>query len=219
MLRTKLVLLGLAAVFIVSAVASSSAFAAAETRFSVENKAVTTATNVVGTSGPSQLESVVAGAKILIECEKDTFKGTIEELGKSKGEITFEGCKVFVIKEGKKESESACTVPNIKFSFKDQLVPGNGATAEEEFSPASGTLYVAFEITGASCLLKGKYEVKTTTEGKGQRCALPAGEIEQEKHEVDCTSTGSGELRFGTEKVSFFSTDVVLLESKKVWRG
>ncbi len=219
MSRIKLALLGLVAMLLMSAAASSSAFATAETRFFVEGTEVTTATKVEGTSGASQLESVIAGTKIVIECKKDAFTGEIEAAGKTKGEITFEECKLFEIKAGKKTELPKCTVPNIKFKFNDQLVSGSGATAEDEFFPTSGTLYVEFEITGGECLLKGKYKVETTAEKKGQRCALPSGEVEMEKHEIVCTSTGGSELRFGKEKVSFFSTDTVNLTTKKVWRG
>lgn len=219
MLRMKLVLLGLAATLVFSAVVSSSAMAAPETRFFVEGSEVTAATKIVGTSGVAQLESTVAGLKILIECKKDTFTGEIEEKGKTKGEVTFEECKLYEIKAGKKTEVTTCTVPNIKFTFHDQLVVGNGSSAEDEYFPPTGKLYIEFEITG-TCLLAKKYKVETANEGKGQRCALPLGEVEQEKHEIVCTSTGSSELRFGAnEKASFFSTEFVLLTTKKVWRS
>ena len=44
-----------------------------------------------GVSGPSRLESTLAGTRVIIECANDTIKGELESLGKTKNTvITYE---------------------------------------------------------------------------------------------------------------------------------
>lgn len=156
-------------------------------------------TKAEGSSEASTLASTIAGLKIAVECKKDKFTATLEKEGKSKGEVTFEECKMV-------GSEFAtCEVPNIKFSFKDKLVAG----PEDEFEPTSGTTFVEIRIN--TCALKGTYPAKGT-----QICKLPNAGQAKIVHEVECTPAGSS-LTLGKEKAEFTSTERVHLVSEADW--
>jgi len=215
MLRMRLVLLGLAATLVFSAVASGSAFAAAETRYFVEKTEVSAANAIEGTSGVSKLESTIAGVKIIIECKKDVATGEIETLGKSKGEIKFTECGELMQRNTAREKKkiAKCAVENITFKFIDLLIPGPGGTGEDEFKPASGSTFVTIVVGGTGCnaTFKGSYEVEGT-----QICALPEGEVELVLHEIQCNSTGS-KLKLKKEPASFTSIESLKLTSSKKW--
>ncbi|MGA2164763.1 MAG: hypothetical protein ABSH36_09870 [Solirubrobacteraceae bacterium] len=215
MLRTKLVLLGLAATLVFSAVASSSAFAAAETRYFVEKTEVSAANALEGTSGLAKLESTIAGTKIIIECQKDAATGEIEKEGKSKGEIKFTECGELMQRNTAREKEkiAKCAVENITFKFIDLLVPGPGGSGEDEFKPASGSTFVTIVVGGTGCnaTFKGSYEVEGT-----QICANPEGEVELVLHDIWCSSTGS-KLKLHKELASFTSLESLQLTSHKKW--
>lgn len=188
--------------------------------------------SVEGESAASKLEGEVAGLKTIVECKKDKFKGEIEKEGKSKGEITFETCEFFEVKNHVKTAVANCTVPPITFKFIDALVQGQGlgpATwgPEDQFNPETGETFVEIKIEGASCVLKGTYkatqhevaisEGTTTVKYKGQVCALPEAGVGKVVHEIVCTSTGS-HLTFNGKAAYFFSTDPVhLVGTAKEW--
>jgi hypothetical protein len=156
-------------------------------------------TKAEGTGTASTLASTIAGLKITVECKKNRFSATLEKEGKSKGEVTFEECKMV-------GSEfAACEVPNIKFNFKDKLVAG----PEDEFEPTSGTTFVEIRID--SCALKGTYPAKGT-----QICKLPNAGQAKIVHELECTPAGSS-LTLGKEKAEFTSTEKVHLVSEADW--
>jgi len=156
---------------------------------------------VTGTSGVSKLEGEVLKTKITIECSKDTFTGSIEAGGKSKGEVTFEGCKVV--------GQATCEVPNIKFKFTDLLV-GPVPGVEDEFKPTEPEeVFVVIKIN--VCALKGSYKVKGT-----QVCKLPQAGESKVEHEIECTPAGS-KLTLGGAPAKFTSTEKVKLKSGLSW--
>lgn len=156
---------------------------------------------VEGTSGQSVLESEVGGSKIKIECEEDSFKGTLEAEGKSKGKIEFKkGCKV--------ATPSGCGVSEpILAEFSGQLT----STPEDEFTGSgSGEEFAKIKIT--KCTLKGTYSVK----GK-QLCKLDNTYATlQEEHELICEKSGS-KLKLETEPASFSSTAKIKLVGGGNW--
>jgi hypothetical protein len=251
--RIRVLLVSLLAVFAVSAVASGSASAAhgywvcreggtekytehlcktkSETgKWSYLPVELTEKYKVKGTSGVSKLESEVLGAKIIIECKKDTLTGEIEKEGKSTGEITFSECSLFENKAYIKTALTACTVPNIVFKYTDKLVTGQGPGPEtwgpeDEFnSTGAEETFVEIKLEGASCALKGTYKAKQAEveilpakqKFKGQICQLPEAGIGLVKHEVSCSSSGS-HLTFASKPAYFFSTEQVELENGWTW--
>ncbi len=160
---------------------------------------------LTGTSGVSKLESEVLGLKIIIECVKDTFTGTFEAGGASKGEVKFKECSV--INPETKEPVKHCSVHEpIEFKFRDQLLsPG------DEFKPFSGTTFVEITFEGEKCAIKGTYKVEGT-----QTCNLPNETVLQEEHEIECLPAGSG-LTFAGKPAHFTSTEKVKLESGGNW--
>ena len=235
MQRMKLIMLGLLAVFAVSAVASESASAhryfrekcveRAEgqgTKFLTEKECIEQPAkpipgkwehetigiaNIEGTSGVSKLESVIAKETVTIECLKDVFTGTLEPGGKSKGEVKFTECKVF---NKLHEELVACKVKEpIEFQFTDQLV-GIAGRPEDEFKPTKAEetfVEITIEnVTGKNCL-----EKVTNLKVKGtQTCELPNAGALLVTHEIVCTPSG-GKLKLGTEEAKFTSTEKVNL--------
>jgi len=177
---------------------------------------------VEGTSGESTLEGTIAGLSIKIKCATDKFRGEIEPKGASTGEITFETCNnPFEVPSSthKLTAIANCSVPNIKFKFRDQLVSGNGAGPEEEFKPEAvgGTQFVEIEITGATCGLPKKNKVEVSRADGGVYCALPLYDVGSVTHEIVCTATGDEYLRFAGTLTSFYSTEKVKLANAWGW--
>ena len=222
MTRIKLILLSMVAVLGLSAVASATASAAVETRYFVEGDTELAASeSVAGTVGTAELVTTLAKDKVAIICTKNTLSNaTVETVGKSKGEIKYEGCgELKQIKAGKLET-TGCTVTIPPFKFIDLLIASPGGTVEDEFKPESGTVFVEIELGGESCnsVFKGKFK----TEG-AYDAALPKGEVAEVGHEIVYTSTGS-KVTFHGEPASYTNTVTNLLLSgtkkgDKWWAG
>ncbi len=223
MSRIKLVLFSALAVVAVSALASASASAAVENKYFVEKTAVAGATNIVGTVGEAQLQSTIAGVKMMIVCTENSLAGgQINAAGKSKGEIKFKKCKIFEIKNGVKTSLASCTVKEpIEFKFEDELLTSPGGIVDDRFRPeGGGNVFVTIKIEGSLCALKGTYEVKGQGAGGTEPWYLAdlgdEGEIEKALHELIFGSCGS-HIVFGTEPASFTNRTSLELESHKGW--
>jgi len=220
MTRIKLILLSMVAVLGISAVASVASAAAAEplTRYSVEGIGeITTALNLTASVGTAQLNGFILGSKIMIECTNNTLKnGQIEPEGKSKGEISFTGCTLFVIKSTKESQAVKCEVKVPTFSYTDLLVRGPGGLIEDEFKPTGAeNTFVTVEVlqvSGQNCLLKGNFKAK----GSYVASLGAEGEVLKKLHELLFTSTGS-KLTFGNEPASFTNHISVELEDLKSW--
>lgn len=186
MTRFRLILMSVVAMFAVGAFASASASAITPVYLVCVEKAgsgkkfkdrnckeesgtgkfelveVTENLSVNGTSGVSVLTSTLLKAEIKITCKKDVFTGTIGPKGLSKGEVTYEECKV-----GNSSGNFAnCVVPNIKFKFIDQLIENSKGEVEDEFKPESGKVFVEIVIKnkaeGEICQEKGTFPVEGT---------------------------------------------------------
>ena len=173
---------------------------------------------VEGAAGAGKLESTIAGLKWMIECQSASFTGELEEGGKSSNDVVrFSGCEFFTDSHGVKTAQPACAVvePLETKKLKNILVAGPALGPEVEFAPETGKVFAEFEIT--NCALAAKVKFETATEGKGQTCELPEGSYGRVDHEIECSSDGSGELRIGANKVSFFANFDVKLESGAWW--
>lgn len=220
MSRIRLVVLSLVAVLAVSAAASASALAA-ETFGGVQcqpypegkwkdpqctekgppNEYETmeiTNSEVKGEGETAILKSEISTTKIYIDCQKTTFAGRIEKGGKSKSEIKYEKCVLYEESTGK--PISTCTVPTITANVADEIVGGKGHF-EDRFTPEKGEEFTKIKIEGASCTLKGTFEVKGS-----QRCELPDAEARQKKHAIRCKESGSS-LKLGN-KEAFYRGEV-----------
>ncbi len=216
--RVRHLLVAMIAVFAFSAVAAASASAHAffvkGVEVKAEEKFETTGTSSSPIQSPAKLQSIVGGVKVVIECESDVFKDTIEKEGKTTATVKWGGCTVWEIKAGKKTHLTTCKVtePIEAKNLKDKLITGPGGVVEEEFEPeTSGGTFTTIEITG--CALEGKYKVTGI-----QVCSLPNGEIEGYAHEIVCTPTGS-KLKFGAESAAFTDNLADKLVKEEVWRA
>jgi hypothetical protein len=155
----------------------------------------------------SEVLGKISGEKVSIRCEGGKVKDEIEKEGLTKGgELLLEKCSITEIKEGKATALTACTVANIPIKFKDTLLTGQGVSVEIELQPSSGKLFAEFELSGASCSLKGKVKLESATEGKGQICTpASAGEVESSAQFFACGPTGSKELRLDGEKAGLIA--------------
>jgi hypothetical protein len=206
MSRIKLAVVSIFAVAAVCAVAAGSASAAQETRYFVEGAELTTVETVDGAVGVAQLNSVLLGSKIMIECTANELVGenTIEEKGKSKTEIIYKQCYVYTINKGTRELDTGCGVETITFKALDQLIAGPGGLVEDEFKPASGNLFVTINIVNANgkvCALKSEDKV----EGSYVASFGDEGERSSTEHELVFTSTGS-KVTFRGEPASYTNT-------------
>jgi hypothetical protein len=204
--KIRLMLLGLVAVFAISAVAVTSA--SAHNFKTASEKPITKTFSVEGKSGASQLDSSIALEKIIIQCEKDTFTGSIETGGKNKGTIKFKEC---VLENSKKVAIAGCKVTEpIEAKVNSELTE---TPVQELFTPEAGGVFVTIEITGCEkTALNGKYEVKGF-----QLCKLPSAGVESVEHVIWCIKAGSS-LKLGNEKASFESTEKeVKLTTAEKW--
>jgi hypothetical protein len=224
MSRIKLVLLSMVVVLGVSAVASSSAFAIAETRYFVGGTEVSVQHNIEGNVETAQLNTQIASLKTILVCTENTFTGNIKSGGTSEGTIKFKKCKLYEIKAGVMTLLGNCMIGEpIEFTFKDQLFDGpagqlGGGIVEDEFRPAGGgenEVFVKIKITGSLCVPKGELEPKGTyVASMGDEA-----ERELEKHELVFTSTG-GKIKLGPEKGAFTNrVGNLKLEGGGNWRG
>ncbi len=234
MSRIKLILLSMLALVAISALASASASATvplfltclnvgsgkgqwedaacskAKTGGGWETSAVTTALEISGTGGVAKLKSELLGAEILITCTKNTIVSAVSDLeaeGKSKGEVTFEECKV----GNSKETFVNCEVPNIKFKFTDQLILV-GTEVKDEFKGVEkeGTQFVEISIKNKeekACTQKGKFPVTGT-----QIALLPEPTVFKHLHLLDF-STADSSLTFNTKPATFEGSDEIYLLS------
>lgn len=217
MLRTRLIFLGLLALFVAGLIASNTA-AASEHYYLVEGTEVGSSKTfeVEGSSGTSKIEGVFGGTKAVVRCAKDTYSGKDEEAGKSKGSIEYKECKAFSEKET--TELKACKVNEpITAKFTGKLIGKEESETqepvEEKLSP-EGTEFTKLEIT------EKEKEVKCSEAGKlslsgSQTCKLPTGEEEKTEHEIECTPSGSGKLKIGSEKASLTSTEKVKVKGDK----
>jgi hypothetical protein len=212
MSRFRLVLLSLVAVLALGAITAVSASAH---EFKVVGGALPE--EISGSSGTSLLEGEVGGVKVAIECTEDLSSGTLEAGGKSKGKIEFVRCVMLETKPGEVKVLTCKVKTPIEFEFVDELVNGNGYGPEDEFSPTAAHKKLFVEITVTGCALEGKYKAETTEEGKGVDCALPDVAAAKVFHEIICVSTGDTRLRFGGNKASYSSVDLVRTKSGKEW--
>jgi methionine-rich copper-binding protein CopC len=203
-----------------------SATSATAHRYLVENKEVK-GTEIFKTTGvffnPVVLEGKISGKRVAIECTGGSDKDEIEKEGHSKGgELTLEGCVIHEIKEGKELNLTECTVSNPVLKFKDSLITGAGESVELELQPSTGTSFGEFELSGASCGIKGKEKIESATEGKGPVCFVGiTGEVEDIEQFAECTPTGSKELRLGGEKAGFnalFTMTITAGACPDMWR-
>jgi hypothetical protein len=216
MTRIRLIMLSLLATFALGAVGSASASAdpcphAAEGDVAVCHAGLEWEGTLKVKSPSSKLVGFIKAKAIIIVCKKDTGTVTIEDSGKTKFTITFEECKG----EG---SIAGCTIPNIKFNGKDQLLTKTLATErlEDELAPETGTTFV--EIKVEKCALEGTYPVKGTQvcevdkEGKSPEKINAEAEKSLETHKVICPP-GKSHLTFGTEKAEFEGTEELSKEA------
>lgn len=210
MTRLRLILLSMLAVFAVSAVASASASAASkceakeeggDNTWCIEGKELA-GEQALTTSQKTSFVLTAAAAGITLTCTKETGSGTLVQVNSTEPaasdvELTFSGCTL-------------TSLPNCK--VKEPIkVNGGGdlldavtkGRSEVTFTPSEGETFaeITIENNGAkTCLQKGTFPVTGS-----QTCALPKGEEEITKHEVECKTTGS-KLKLGKNEATFSGT-------------
>jgi hypothetical protein len=237
MSRTKLILLGLAALVVVSVVATASTSTPASASGSCSKvKTVpgyciegvpleSAAAEVEGTiSGASILKGTVASVTAEVKCEKGKMTGTIEggaagTVGKSTGTMTFEECKL-VTPTNCKLSAGSKTIETSE--LKDVLeLTGSGKRIEDKFEPKEGTTFASIGIEGkeSSCVIAHVAEEKGFPVSGSQVCEIDTSNTEAETeaatHKMKCTTSGG--LAIGTNPAEMTSEAIVKLKSGKKW--
>jgi hypothetical protein len=215
MSRTRLILLGLLALVIVSVVASASG---AEPPAAVCSSVTTTpgycvaeaplvsaSAEITGTSGGSILKATIAGSTSEIKCESGKSTGTIEggtagTVGKSKTKITFETCKLIAPAHCKLTAAEETKIKTTELAGELELV---GGKILDKLEPKAGAAFAGISIEGESALCSigevGKPETFNVT--GSQLCEVDSSkagaETEAEKHKLICKAAGSSNLMIG----------------------
>jgi hypothetical protein len=222
MTRIRLMIVGLLAVFSVSAVSASSALATPKceagdvgTDFTVCAKASGGAQRefespgkLEGISGESILEATVGGLTVKIVCEEDRFVDTPEDSGTSTGTITFENCKVAL--------PTSCKLPagqaeKIVANFTNALEAPPKVTFTGS-GPGNEFVSLNLENNGGTCVPAGAYTItgNTKTGCTFDKNTAATAETFKLEHKLECKKAGE-ELKLGTNVATFSSTAGVWL--------
>jgi hypothetical protein len=192
MAKSRFGLLAVLAATVASMIVPSCASAHA---YFIEGKELTSNETVEVAGTEDGMEFTAGSTKVIMICGNNASVGKLEASGKSVVELYLGSCTLDEV--GSKGSETfleACTVAEpVEFKTKGELI-GTKGPVEVELKPETGTLFTTLELTGASCALKGKYEVSGS-----QICSQPDGEAQNIDHELLCTESG-GKLEIGKEK-------------------
>lgn len=230
--RTKIICMALAAFVAFSALAASAQ--AADQWYTSTTKEGTFTTVPVGTnlalSGTSGVSTLAVPALgFTIECKKDSFSGSIQNVitvkegpveGHITAAVTFEECQI------KGVSTAVCQVKsagNPKGSAKISTVNLTGkintSTGANKghalFAPASGTVFTEIEILGEECAFLQAEPVKVT--GAVEGAVSPEGNVAAQKAVLTFPSPAlSGStLKYGASTATFVSTETGELTSKE----
>jgi hypothetical protein len=238
MLRTRLILLGLLAVFAVSLIASASATEPpvkcggkvlttpdyCVAGFELENaKGEPVGEKIEGTNGVSILKATIASTTAEVECKKGKSSGTIKDgaggtVGKSKVLNTFEECKLL------KPANCKLTASNENKIETAELVGSlalTGGRIEDKFeAPESAFAAISIEGKESSCAIAEVEKPKTFSVIGSQLCEIDKTNTEAETealtHKIICKTSGSG-LKIGTNPAEMTSEATVKLISGKKW--
>ena len=174
MLKTRVVLLGVLALFIASGVMTSSASASGPF-WHVNGSLFSTGTKQIKLQSKGAAVLSLPSLKIEITCnnsisEGSTIEGNGTSQGQGKGRITYSSCK---------SNAAGCTVaePITTNPIKSYLAVAATQTKDVEvFEPGQGTLFVTLKLSGGSCLLAGSFEVT----GGAVAELIPSGSEAQE---------------------------------------
>ena len=237
MSRLRLILLSVLAVFAVAGVASASASAVEfqickeagaghkyESEYQCEQEelgagnwewvGITEAVKAEGISGPSLLSATVGGAKLMIECKKDSFAGTLESAGKSsKAVIKYEECAITGSWATKCEVETTLTTGELKDAL--SVV---ATRIVDTFEPEA-TNFISIVVkkrTGQTCSIETTYPITGS-----QQCEVDKHTAEAESgklgHELICKTTGSN-LKLGANVATYRGTALIWLMNRHYWR-
>jgi hypothetical protein len=218
MAKTRLILLGALAALAISAVATATASAH---EFLVEGAKVTTPVTGTFTSGTSTLTATIKSKKIQIVAKLDTGTFILQSGGASRFTVSFTNITVYEEEASGHLKNTGCIAQSvggkaglITFSGTDQLLTtensnkefldtfkGNGA--EEGF--------VTFLL--AECAVEGSYTAKGTMNAR-----VPEPTVNKPLHNL-VFEPADESLSFGTEPLSFTSTESLILTSLKSWSG
>ena len=217
MSRTRLMILTLLAVFIVSAVVLPSALAepkkcatgSTHWVFCYNNNEEMSSQKIEGSGGRAVLASTLGG-EAKFECETSTLVAELESLGKGKGTLTLHTCKE-TLPEGCKLSAAEKT--EIKLAFAETLTSEykKGVLPEAAFAGTGAgeeiyNLMIEHE-TSACPIPGGKYKIT----GK-QETELPNAEESLTEHEIVAKKSLSN-LKVGGNEASLSATDKVKMSS------
>lgn len=168
---------------------------------------------VIGSSGVSKLQSELDGVALTIECKKDKFSGTLDEVDKNSGTvITYEECALTGGFATKCEVSSTLTTDNLKGELT------SGTRIENTFEP-EGSAFIEIEIkakSGKTCAIAATYPIKGS-----QTCEIDKDNAEaeegKEEHEIICKTSGSN-LKLGPESATYEGSATVKPEGGEYWK-
>ncbi len=235
MLRIRLILIGVVVMSVMSALASASASAITPVflvcleksgsgrKFEDRNCSkesgsgkfelveVTEFLQYTGTGGVSTLVSLLLKAEIRITCKRTLLIGEIGPKGLTKGELKYDECSV----GNKTETFANCEVPNIDFTFIDQLIENSKGEVEDEYKPATGKVFVEIAIKnkeGKVCAEKGTFPVEGTQNAEVEQPSLGAKLL----REWTFKASGS-HLTFNKEPATYESKASIDLNNDDSW--
>jgi hypothetical protein len=195
-------MLGLLGVFALSAIAAPAASASpkwwvAEKLF--EGKAALAEETSV--TKPLKVEA----SGLTLECKKVKVKSGLIESPSSRSEKAevFEECQA---------GGSACKTGTTETKPLKATLEGSTGAIKLKFEPQTGKEIAKFEITGASCTIKGTYTLTGT-----MICNYNGVETESIEHPLEFTPTSGSEVEVNSKSAKFSGTDEVLLASGEKW--
>jgi hypothetical protein len=206
MSRMKIVVLGLLAVFAVSAVASSSAFAH---EWLVNQKAIAKGEKVEiqgnQIPGINQLEDTIAKLSVHISCQLVIVPAAgniLTEGGRlEKFKTEYKACTVTTVSGGVVESQPKCKVKEFAVEGTGELSEAGIVSLKEKEKVGLATIHIE-EVTGAgACTLAGEFKVEGS-----QICTLPHYAVDVDVAVLECNPAGSKELKLGSEPAKLYSS-------------
>jgi hypothetical protein len=224
--HVKLAILGLMAVFALSATTPAVASALTH-QWSINGTTLASGSKeeIQGNGLPSaregQFEATVLGINLQIHCQTAILPSGKENVltggavGTATVRIEFTGCGVFSVSaKGVSEHLSSCKVGEepIVAKAEGELIEAGVLTLGSK----SGETFATFKITKvgeASCAVEAKDEINGT-----QACTLPHYAVNTYAHELECTP-GCSTLTLGSESARLYLGAGITLEKGGKWHS
>lgn len=212
MSKLKLGIVAIAAVFVISAAASSAASAA--TNWMVNGTELTGTAALAATASVEE-RGKLEGGNVNIECNGSTLNGTepvisaTTNMGLAKS-LTFTNCKSLVANC----SLTSSTISTVPILVEVTLEGSTGSTADiATFAPETKNTFATFAFEGELCGISGTQGVT----GKAKVLA-PTGQVERTLQLIkSITTAASGELKIGSSGATLEGAALLQMANGQAW--